>query len=273
MGAFTRRGCQDGLFAAKNLPSCTCDVGHIDARSDGHGVLEQLGRGLFHRASSAGDADPDLLEISSRSPRATLCLTTALARHGLSDEIPARIDVALPRGQPHPRIQAPVIWHAFAVDTFDLGREELSLTRETSIGLYCTERCIIDSHRLRHRERPETAVEALRRWLRRRGSQPSTLLGMARDFPKVEPALRAALGIRLRRAVTALPGQPSRAAPTWTYGTWPVRRRRISNLLHQVSVDGNYSFCRAVLTIRFVADEIVNEAAAYPNVLIDMATT
>lgn len=160
------------------------------------GVLEQLGRGLFHRSDSE-DADPDLLEIASRASLATLCLTTALARHGLSDAIPARIDVALPRGQRHPRTQAPVAWHAFATATFDVGREQLPLTRQTSIGLYSPQRCIIDAFRLRHQEGPETAVEALRRWLRRRGSQPGTLLEMAAAFPKAEPALRAALEILL----------------------------------------------------------------------------
>ena len=162
------------------------------------GVLDQLGRGLFRRVGSAAEqADPDLLEIALRAPRATLCLTTALARHALSDAIPAAIDVALPRGQRHPRTAAPASWHAFAADTFDLGRDELRLTDEASIGLYSPQRCIVDAFRLRHLEGPETAIEALRRWLRRRGSQPATLLALARAFPKAEPALRAALEILL----------------------------------------------------------------------------
>lgn len=161
------------------------------------GLIGQLGRGLFQRADSAGDADPDLLEIAHRAPQATLCLTTALARQGLIDAIPARIEVALPRGQRHPRTQAPAAWHAFAPDTFDIGRNELPLTDKTSIGLYGPERSIIDAFRLRHLEGPETAVEALRRWLRRGGSHPATLLAMVQAFPKAEPALRAALEILL----------------------------------------------------------------------------
>jgi predicted transcriptional regulator of viral defense system len=161
------------------------------------GLVDQLGRGLFQRADAAGGADPDLVEIAHRASRATLCLTTALARHGLTDAIPAAIDVALPRGQRHPRTRAPVIWHAFAPETFDLGRAELHLTDQISIGLYSPERCIIDAFRLRHLEGPETAVEALRRWLRRRGSQPAGLLTLAHAFPKAEPALRAALEILL----------------------------------------------------------------------------
>jgi hypothetical protein len=107
------------------------------------------------------------------------------------------IDAALPRGQRRPRTLAPAIWHAFAANTFDLGREEIRLTMDTGVGLYGPESCIIDAFRLRHQERPEAAVEPLRRWLRRRGSQPASLLAMARAFPKAEPALRAALGILL----------------------------------------------------------------------------
>ena len=159
------------------------------------GLIEQLARGLFQRADAAGDADPDLIEIAYRASQATLCLTTALARHGLTDAIPARIDAALPRGHRHPATAAPVSWHAFGADTFDVGRDELQLTEQTSIGLYNAQRCIIDAFRLRHLEGPEPAVEALRRWLRRRGTQPSELLAMARAFPKAEPALRSALEI------------------------------------------------------------------------------
>lgn len=161
------------------------------------GVIEQLGRGLYRQPTSAWTADTDLLEIVHRAPRATLCSITALARHDLSDAIPTRIDVALPRGQRHPRTQAPVSWHTFAPETFDVGRGELDLNDKTTIGQYSPERCIIDAFRLRHFEGPETAIEALRRWLRRRGSQPATLLNMARAFPKAEPALRAALEILL----------------------------------------------------------------------------
>lgn len=161
------------------------------------GAIEQIARGLYRRASLANAADPDLLEIAHRAPRATLCLATALARHGLSDAIPARIDVAVPRGHRFPRVQAPVMWHAFAPDTFDIGREEISLGDDSSIGLYDRQRCVIDAFRLRHLEGSEVAVEALRRWLSRRGSQPGKLLAMARAFPKAEPSLRATLEILL----------------------------------------------------------------------------
>ena len=54
------------------------------------------------------EIDRNLLEIAYRIPAGTLCLSTALARHGLTDNIPARIDVAIPRGNRIPVLQTPV---------------------------------------------------------------------------------------------------------------------------------------------------------------------
>ncbi|GGL96805.1 transcriptional regulator [Micromonospora yangpuensis] len=160
------------------------------------GLIEPLGGGLYRR-HDAEAADIDLIELARRAPPATLCLTSALARHGLTDEIPSRIDVALPRGRHRPATAAPVAWHTFDPGTFEVGRTKLSLDPDTSIGIYGPERSIIDAVRLRHREGPELAYTALRRWLRRDGAAPAKLLAMARYFPQAERPLREALEILL----------------------------------------------------------------------------
>lgn len=161
------------------------------------GVIEAIGRGLFRRTDTSGLADSDLLGIARRSPLATLCLTSALSRHGLTDEIPSTIDVALPRGTYRPVVHAPVTWHLFDPGTFEIGRTTVPVDEETSIGLYDAPRSIIDAARLRHREGSEIFYGALRRWLSRRGSSPSELLAMARHFPKAERPLREAMEILL----------------------------------------------------------------------------
>ena len=85
------------------------------------GLVEQIGRGLY-RWTGAPEAETDLLEIEHRSPKGTLCLVTALARHGLTDVIPAQIDVAIPRGTRVPKVSSPAHFHVFASTSFDLGR-------------------------------------------------------------------------------------------------------------------------------------------------------
>ena len=161
------------------------------------GLIERVGRGLYRRTDTDTMTDVDLMEIVRRAPAATLCLTSALARHGLTDEIPAAIDVAVPRGTHRPVVSAPVTWHLFDPATFDIGRDETHVDEHTTIGLYEPRRCIIDAVRLRHREGPELATTALKRWLTRRGSSPAELLEMATRFPQTQPALRQTLEILL----------------------------------------------------------------------------
>jgi predicted transcriptional regulator of viral defense system len=162
------------------------------------GKIERVARGLYRQAGASGDlADLDLVEIAQRAPRATLCLVTALACHGLTDQIPARIDVALPRGERARAVMAPVTWHRFAVSTFEVGRGEISAGADTRIGLYTPERCLVDMFRLRHQEGSDVALDALKAWLRRPGSQPGLLLKMASCFPRAGAPLRTVLEVLL----------------------------------------------------------------------------
>lgn len=160
-------------------------------------LIEPIAHGTYRRADADLAADPDLIEIATRAPRATVCLTSALARHQLTDAIPNMIDIALPRGTRRPPTAAPARWHAFAAETFDIGRDTLALAADGRIGLYGPERSIIDAFRLRHQEGPELAHEALKRWLARRGSSPGELICMAQHFPKALPSVRAAVEILL----------------------------------------------------------------------------
>lgn len=158
------------------------------------GSIIALSRGLYRKSDWLGDED--LIEIAAKAPQATLCLRSALARHDLIDDIPAEIDIAIPRGSWTPETTAPVRWRHFDTETFDLGRGSLDIDGGRSIGLYSAERSIIDAFRLRHLEGADLANEALKRWLRQSG-QPSELLALARSFPRALTALRETLEILL----------------------------------------------------------------------------
>ena len=69
----------------------------------------------------------------------------------------------------------------------------LELTDDLSVGLYDAARSIVDAYRLRHLYGIDQAHEALKRWLRRSGSQPSALLATAGHFPKAVPVIRTTL--------------------------------------------------------------------------------
>jgi hypothetical protein len=160
------------------------------------GHLERVSHGLYRR-TEADVEELDLVVIAAANDRSTLCLTSALAHHDLTDLIPSRIDVALPRGTRQPTVSAPARWHQFAAATFDLGRDDLALDGGFTIGLYSPERSIVDAYRLRHLEGDELGREALKGWLRRRGSQPTALLDIATAFPNVLGRLREDLRVLL----------------------------------------------------------------------------
>jgi predicted transcriptional regulator of viral defense system len=159
------------------------------------GLIERLSRGLYRRAGASGVVDLDLLEIALRAQSPTLCLTTALAHHQLTDTNSASIDVAVPAGSHRPQVTAPVTWHQFDRATFGLGRTTLQVDGAVSIGLYSAERSIVDAFRLRHREGEDLAYTALRRWLRRPGSSPAAMHEMALHFPRAVKPLTEALEI------------------------------------------------------------------------------
>jgi len=159
-------------------------------------LIAAIGRGLYRQAG-AEPADIDLLAIAVKAHRATLCLETALARHGLADAIAVAPDLALPRGTRFPATDAIARWHHFSPATFDIGREQLSLDGDTNIGIHDAPRSIIDAFRMRATEGHELGYEALRRWLRASGSQPGHLIHLAGQFPRAETPMRMALAALL----------------------------------------------------------------------------
>jgi len=158
------------------------------------GRIMLLSRGLYRKSDWLGD--DDLIEIAAKSPKATICLHSALARHELTDDIPAEIDIAIPRGSWAPKTISPVRWRNFDPGTFEIGRELLDIEGGRKIGIYSAERSIIDAFRLRHLDGTDLANEALKRWLRQ-GGQPSQLLRMAKAFPQAATPLRQTMEILL----------------------------------------------------------------------------
>jgi predicted transcriptional regulator of viral defense system len=73
------------------------------------GLVESLSRGVYHLAASPLPAYPSVAAVLRRVPRAVLCLVSALEYHGIGTQIPAAVQIALPRGVKAPRIAYPRI--------------------------------------------------------------------------------------------------------------------------------------------------------------------
>ncbi len=155
------------------------------------GRLDRIARGIY-LPSEASAADWDQIEAATRRADATICLTSALAYHDLTDAIPAALDVAIPRGSRTPASTGAIAWHHFDRNTFEIGREQVTIPESAQIiGIYSPERSIADAFRLRGDVGYELARDALREWLRR-GGKPARLIDIAVRLPRAKsPVLQA----------------------------------------------------------------------------------
>lgn len=163
----------------------------------GREEIERVGRGVYVRPDALQPALTALAAATALREDATLCLTSALVQHDLSDAIPFASDIALPRGAHHPTGLANVTWRSFDPQTFHIGREFVDAGEGATVAVYSAERTLVDCFRLMHQEGSDIAYEALRRWLRRKGNTPAGLLKVAGSFPKALPRIRQALEVLL----------------------------------------------------------------------------
>lgn len=169
-----------GVFKAGDAIQAGVHPRELYALRD-EGFLVELSRGVFRLADAEMSPYLDLVAVSRRSPAGTICLNSALSFWDLTDEIPAEVHLAVPRGSHRPAIDyPPVRIHVFAAGTFDLGRERVCLESGEGIHIYSPERSVVDAMRMRGRVGADVAYEALRRYLRRPGASPGDLLRLAR---------------------------------------------------------------------------------------------
>jgi predicted transcriptional regulator of viral defense system len=160
------------------------------------GVLERVSRGLYRLADAAPLSDPDLAVAAFKAPSAIVCLISALAFHELTTQIPHRVDLALPPGARTPKLDHPPIQvYRFSgrsmtegVDVHEIGG--------TSVRIFSAPKTVADCFKFRNRIGADVAVEALRAYLRHRGSRVDDLLRFA-DIDRVRrvmtPYLEATL--------------------------------------------------------------------------------
>ncbi len=155
------------------------------------GRLNRIARGIYLPAEEPA-ADWDQLEAATRRADATICLTSALAFHDLTDAIPTALDVAIPRGSRTPASTGAIAWHQFDRATFEIGREQITIPESSQmIGIYSPERSVADALRLRGEVGYELARDALREWLRG-GGKPARLIEIASRLPRAKsPVLQA----------------------------------------------------------------------------------
>jgi len=153
-----------------------------------HGKLEALSRGVFVLASAPLPESPDAAAVMRRVPKAVLCLVSALEHHGIGTQIPAAVQVALPRNVRPPKIGYPRV-RVFNMSerAFRAGIEEY-LMAGAQIRVYGVAKTVADCFKYRNKIGLDVAVEALQEVVRKRLVTPDQIMEFA-GIDKVESVI------------------------------------------------------------------------------------
>jgi predicted transcriptional regulator of viral defense system len=147
-------------------------------RNDGR--IISLSRGLYRLADLPDLGNPDFAVVAKRIPSGVICLISSLSFHGITTQVPHKIDIALPRGTKTPRLDFPPLRiFRFSRDNYQIGTETHDLDG-IPIRIYAPARTVVDCFRFRNRIGIDIAIEALRLSQRRRICTISEILEYAR---------------------------------------------------------------------------------------------
>lgn len=153
------------------------------------GRLQQVSRGVFRLADLPPMADPDLVAVAARVPRAVVCLISALHFHGLSLEIPHEVSIALPPATKSPKLDHPPLRvFRFAGASFTAGVETHQMDG-VAVKIYGPAKSVADAFRFRNRIGLDVAMQALRTAVTDGRVKPAEIVRYAR-ICRVERAMR-----------------------------------------------------------------------------------
>jgi predicted transcriptional regulator of viral defense system len=164
------------------------------SRLEREGVLLRLARGLYQLADASLDVNHTLAEASKLVPKGVICLTSSLAFHGLTDQIPPKVWMAIGPKDWHPTFEYPPVRFArFSGPRLLLGVEH-HLVDGVSVPIFGVAKTVADLFRYRQTVGVSVALEGLREALRQKKASPSEIAKEAADakvWKVMEPYMSA----------------------------------------------------------------------------------
>lgn len=158
------------------------------------GEVMRIGRGLYTLPGSEPDTHESLIEVTKRAPKAVICLTSALAFHGLTDQLPRQIWIAIGAKDWEPKINYPRIRIVRFREPYFSGDVEEHYLNGHSVRIYSISKSLADAFRNQRLVDRSIAIEALKSAISRRKATPSSIAEAARKYgawKQMQPYLEA----------------------------------------------------------------------------------
>jgi predicted transcriptional regulator of viral defense system len=164
------------------------------SRLEHEGLILRLARGLYQLADATLDVHHHLAQVSKLVPKGVICLTSALAYHGLTDQMPAKVWLALGLKEWRPQfIYPPVRFVRFSETRLQSGVEHV-LIDGVNVPIFGVARTVADLFRYRQTIGIHVAIEGLREALKHKKTSPSEIAQQAVEakvWKIMEPYMQA----------------------------------------------------------------------------------
>jgi predicted transcriptional regulator of viral defense system len=145
------------------------------SRMERAGEVIRLARGLYQLPDANLHPQQSLAEAARLVPKGVICLASALAFHGLTDQMPPKVWIAIGRKDWRPRITYPPLRVArFSDEQLHRGVERKKIAG-TAVPVFGVAKTVADLFRYRRTVGELLALEGLRQALRQRKATPAQL--------------------------------------------------------------------------------------------------
>ncbi len=145
------------------------------ARALEEGELERISRGLYQRSDADIEEHQILAEAARRVPKGIIALTSALAFHGLTDQMPRRIWMAIGPSDWSPVQSYPPLRIVRFTDRYLREGIEHHMVAGVSVPVYSIPKTLADAFRNPRLVDRSVAIEGLRAAIEQRQATPGEI--------------------------------------------------------------------------------------------------
>lgn len=126
------------------------------------GMVTTIQRGVYQLSESEPLSNPDLVIVAKKIPEARICLISALSIHEMTDEIPHKVHIALPRSSWKPELDNPPLKvYRFSKETINSGLQSQTIDG-VEVKVFNPAKTIADCFKFRNQIGLDVAIEALK---------------------------------------------------------------------------------------------------------------
>jgi predicted transcriptional regulator of viral defense system len=139
------------------------------------GEVVRLARGLYQLADAELHAQHSLAEVAARVPKGIICLTSALAFHGLTDQLPRKVWIAIGVSDWAPEPSSPPLRIVRMTNALLGDGVETHTIEGVRVKVFSITKTIADCFRHRRSVGLSIALEGLQEALRQHKVTPATM--------------------------------------------------------------------------------------------------